>query len=157
MAKKKFAQVVRGNACFLPFKNGVFDFAVLTEVLQVLEMPYKALREAKRVLKRDGAVLITVPNITGPAFGWLSKNPYVIVGFSHEILANGLRKLGFRIVECFSDKVTLSYPRRLLKILGINPGKPYFLSKSLSKIFPKLGDHVCIMAKKLQVNEKIHD
>jgi len=51
------------DAHFLGFKSSIFDKIVCFEVLEHLDSPIKALREFKRVLKRDGEILISVPNV----------------------------------------------------------------------------------------------
>ena len=47
----------------LPFKEGVFDIVYSLGVLEHLTCTEKAFVEAHRVLKTDGQVLITVPNL----------------------------------------------------------------------------------------------
>ena len=50
---------VQANAESLPFKDNSFDTAVLAEVLEHVEDPVKAMKEAKRVASK---IIITVPN-----------------------------------------------------------------------------------------------
>jgi predicted SAM-dependent methyltransferase len=51
------------DAHFLGFIDSVFDKIVCFEVLEHLDSPIKALKEFKRVLKADGEIIISVPNI----------------------------------------------------------------------------------------------
>lgn len=51
------------DAHFLGFKDSAFEKILCFEVLEHLESPIKALKEFKRVLKEDGRVLISVPNV----------------------------------------------------------------------------------------------
>lgn len=51
-----------GDAKHLPFKEAFFDIVVCSEVLEHLEHPEVCLREIKRVLKDNGAALISTPN-----------------------------------------------------------------------------------------------
>lgn len=53
----------------LPFPNETFDAVIMSEVLEHLHDDVLALREAFRVLKPDGVVVITVPNANYP-FLW---------------------------------------------------------------------------------------
>lgn len=60
---------MNGKVCFrqgdiyqMPFENGSFDLVVCTEVLEHLERPKDALKEINRVVKEEGAVLLTVPS-----------------------------------------------------------------------------------------------
>jgi ubiquinone/menaquinone biosynthesis C-methylase UbiE len=52
---------VSGDVYALPFENESFDFIILSEVLEHLAEPFKALTEIKRVLKKNGSLIISVP------------------------------------------------------------------------------------------------
>jgi predicted SAM-dependent methyltransferase len=51
------------DAHFLGFRNSVFDKIACFEVLEHLDSPIRALKEFKRVLKADGEIMISVPNV----------------------------------------------------------------------------------------------
>lgn len=51
------------DASRLPLESGSFDVAVCSEVLEHLFDPLAALAELRRVLRPDGRLIITVPNI----------------------------------------------------------------------------------------------
>lgn len=51
------------DAHHLAFKNATFSKILSFEVLEHLESPIKALREFHRVLRQDGEIIITVPNV----------------------------------------------------------------------------------------------
>jgi SAM-dependent methyltransferase len=53
------------DICNLPFENDQFDLVVLTEVLEHIENPTTVIKEAHRILKRGGSVLITSPFMIG--------------------------------------------------------------------------------------------
>lgn len=53
----------------LPFKSSLFDKIIMSEVCEHLADDVKALKEIKRVLKRGGTLVITVPNQNYP-FLW---------------------------------------------------------------------------------------
>jgi len=46
----------------LPFDSGSFDIVVLSEVMEHLRFPQKALAEISRVLRKDGRLIGSVPN-----------------------------------------------------------------------------------------------
>ncbi|MFN3383708.1 MAG: class I SAM-dependent methyltransferase [Archaeoglobaceae archaeon] len=61
----RFAKAIRADAHHLPFKNGVFDLAVLCFALHELEVR-KAIEEVRRVLKKDGTLAIADLNSRAP-------------------------------------------------------------------------------------------
>lgn len=57
-------EIKRGNLDQrLPFENDFFDYAVCVEGLEHIENPANAIREFARLLKPDGVLIISVPNI----------------------------------------------------------------------------------------------
>jgi ubiquinone/menaquinone biosynthesis C-methylase UbiE len=56
------SHLVLANAEELPFKNEAFDYITCLGSLEHYPNPERALLEFKRVLKKDGKALITVPN-----------------------------------------------------------------------------------------------
>ena len=59
----------RGDICRLPFHDSSFDKIILSEVLEHVAEDSKALQEIKRVLRKNGLLVITVPNHNYP-FLW---------------------------------------------------------------------------------------
>jgi len=60
-AKKTGATCVVGSAEKMPYKNNSFDVVLCTEVLEHVPNWKKAVKEIKRVLKKNGRAIITVP------------------------------------------------------------------------------------------------
>jgi ubiquinone/menaquinone biosynthesis C-methylase UbiE len=56
------AEFIRIDAHHLPFADETFDCVVLTEVLEHVYSPYRALEEVHRVLKPNGTMILSVPN-----------------------------------------------------------------------------------------------
>ncbi len=57
-AKERGVVVVLGRAETLPFRDGVFDLILIVVTLCFLENPIRALREARRVLKPEGKLVL---------------------------------------------------------------------------------------------------
>lgn len=53
--------VKKASIFSLPFKNNYFDSVVISEVLEHLENPHKALLEVRRVLKKNGRLILLIP------------------------------------------------------------------------------------------------
>lgn len=67
------------DAAELPFGDACFDIVVIAEVLEHLFDPLGAAREARRVLRADGALLVTVPNIAH----WRNRADMALLGRWH--------------------------------------------------------------------------
>jgi len=63
-AKKKYPHINFKIGCAeeIPFKNETFDLVVMSDVLEHVENERKSLDEAYRVLKENGALILTAPN-----------------------------------------------------------------------------------------------
>jgi len=58
IAKKRKIKVCMAKAEMLPFKDNCFDFVLIVSVLCFLTDPFQALKEAKRVIKDGGRIII---------------------------------------------------------------------------------------------------
>ena len=56
----------------MPFENNVFDVVLCNHVLEHVKDDILALKEIRRVLKKDGKMILTTPNILMS----LSRNPW---------------------------------------------------------------------------------
>ena len=61
--KIKNIDYIKADAMRLPFKEGVFEFAVSSEVFEHLENPLEGMHELNRVLKKSGFGIISMPNL----------------------------------------------------------------------------------------------
>jgi len=83
-----------GTAYDIPAKDGEFDCALCTAVLEHLEEPEKALRECYRILRSGGVAIYSVP------FIWhLHEEPSDFYRFSKYGLKYLFEKVGFEIIE----------------------------------------------------------
>lgn len=83
------------DGTIFPFHNEEFDSVVLNQVFEHVFNPDIFLREANRVLKNDGMLLMTVP------FVWDEhEHPYDYARYSSFGIKSILERYGFYIVEC---------------------------------------------------------
>lgn len=83
-----------GTAYDIPGKDGEFDSAICTAVLEHLEEPDKAIKEVNRVLKKGGYAIYTVP-----LFWHLHEEPRDFYRYTKYGLKYLFEKNGFEIVE----------------------------------------------------------
>lgn len=71
------SEIIQGSAPYIPFKNETLDIVTITEVIEHLKEPDILLQEVRRVLKSNGIVLITFPNMSAykPFVFFASKIP----------------------------------------------------------------------------------
>jgi SAM-dependent methyltransferase len=60
------AKLVLADGSSVPFKDGIFDLVICTEVLEHLENPKNMVAEMNRVLAMDGTVIISIPSLSLP-------------------------------------------------------------------------------------------
>ena len=104
-AKRKVcdkAIVICADAHYLPFKNEVFDTAILFSCFPHFDDKEKVLKEVRRVLKKDGQIIIShllsrrqILNIHKKVGGAVSKDSLPPRKRMFEIL----NKVGFKIVD----------------------------------------------------------
>lgn len=111
-AKKRFVRNKKlrfkvATAENLPFKRGEFDAVFALEVLEHVFKPEKILAEIKRVLKKDGYLVVLIPreNLLFKViwFFWVKTRGKIWRGthvqeFDHNKLEGLLRKASFKIV-----------------------------------------------------------
>jgi len=83
-----------GTAYSIPVEDEHFDTALCTAVLEHLEEPDKAIKEANRVLKRGGYAIYTVP-----LFWHLHEEPRDFYRYTKYGLKYLFEKNGFEIIE----------------------------------------------------------
>lgn len=137
VAKKCDTERIVGSVLDIPFEDEYFDFVISTEVIEHTPNPKKAIQEMHRVLKKNGVLVVTVPNkVWHPAIAIANKlklRPYE--GYENWVgyfeLKRWLNEIGFSIVKIkglhlfpfifsFTYKL-LTYMDRLAEVIGIGP------------------------------------
>lgn len=96
-----FGAMLRGDAFRLPFRDGHFDRAICSEVMEHVHDYPAAIRELARILRPGGSLAVTVPTATSEALYLRLGDDYFespgghIRIFRPRDLADALRRAGF--------------------------------------------------------------
>lgn len=142
----------------IPYGDNMFDYIICSEVLEHLFYPEKILNEIKRVLKQEGTLIITVPNLgslqnriallffgTSPFFDYMQNKQHIRFYTKKTILS--LLGNDFKIQKqiginsCMFERYI--FPIRIIM--------PYFFQKLCNKIFPNYGGGLFLVCKKTNV------
>src|SRR5215472_1081745 len=63
LAEHNVIPLVQGDATALPYRNAAFDAVICSETLEHIVPVEKAVEDIARVLRRDGLLFVTVPNL----------------------------------------------------------------------------------------------
>ena len=116
---------VQGDVYRLPYKDGCFDAVVISEILEHLEKPQDALREAARILRPGGHIIVSTPYRESLRFTLCihcnKKTPITahLHSFDEKILKTMLNQAGFSV------EMMKKYASKYLEYLGF-PGFTFF-------------------------------
>lgn len=115
---KEKATFIIGYAEKIPFPRNSFHKIIMSEVIEHVKDDTKVLKEARRVLKKDGILVLTTPNKEYPFFwdpiNWILEhffNFHIKSGFfagiwnqhlrlyKPEVIEKKLEKVGFKIIS----------------------------------------------------------
>jgi 2-polyprenyl-3-methyl-5-hydroxy-6-metoxy-1,4-benzoquinol methylase len=138
----------------LPFRDGFFDLVYAAEVLEHIYDTEFFLQEARRALNKDGAIVVTVPNIASlpnrlraiaglyPKYVAPARRHWGvgehIRAFTKSMLVELLGRNGFEVEEVKANVVSAIPTKRTRK--------PW--SKTLGRTFPSLGEVLICKARK---------
>jgi ubiquinone/menaquinone biosynthesis C-methylase UbiE len=134
-AKKEYSNTnikfQQGDAAHIPFPDNTFDAIVSFETIEHLpkEAVEKYLGELKRVLKPDGEIYISSPDITGFSLGKVSSNHFHIQEFTKENFEKLLAKY-FLIEQVYAQELIPQYQINFAKIFALG-----VLSKPVQQIW----------------------
>ena len=115
------------NAYDLSFEDNQFDFVIGSSVLHHLDIN-KAISEVYRVLKKDGMITFTEPNMMNPQIALQKNIPYIKrkagdspdeTAFFRWKLSRLLKKQGFKIIETIPfEFLHPAVPPQLIKTIS---------------------------------------
>ena len=107
-----------GNVEKLPYKDNFFDFIICSEVIEHVEKPDSVANEFERVLKKDGFVLITTPNILNPMEIFHNLKHYCMWMIKKEPITH-IQHFTFNSLKVLFSRF------KLIKIVGIGIGAAF--------------------------------
>lgn len=104
MEQRGYKGIVKVDDIGLPFKDKSFDMVGAFDVLEHIEKDVEALKEWKRVIRDDGAILITVP-----AYQWLWSD--------HDVSLHHKRRYTIKRLETTAKQAGLKLDKRSYAIV----------------------------------------
>jgi len=150
------------------FPSNYFDVVTMWDVLEHVEDPKKTLTLINGILKDDGIVAISTPNIDGlfPKLSYKLANlinywphpepPHHLFQFSNRTLGRLLSRTGFTLLEVHHERIPISYTFGTFKELLRSPMRlAYFLifvPAVVAGPMLRAGDGLIVLAKKARVD-----
>ncbi|MCF6276336.1 MAG: class I SAM-dependent methyltransferase [Candidatus Magasanikbacteria bacterium] len=106
----------------LPFSSSFFNVVVCSEIIEHIENPWKLFRDAKRVLKKDGILIVTTPNVQS----LYSRIKFLFKGYLHWFT---LECFSYHINPVFKWEIDLIAKKNNFDVLKIMGSGDYFLSR----------------------------
>ncbi len=131
----EYRPTVAANVLRIPFRDGAFDCAVCTELLEHVPEPGQCLEEIHRVVKPGGLVLVTAPMTTH-----IHSESYDFYRYTRYGLCYLLNKHGFEILDFRRIGGVVS----VIGARGINLTCEW-LTEKLDRVLPARVRHVLLL------------
>ncbi len=153
LKRKGLKGIIHDVSKKIPFENHSFDIVIATEIIEHLFDPDAFLQECRRVLKKEGLMVLSTPNIAsiGNRIGLLfgkrpgaidaraKKGPGHIRAFVKSDIISLFKDNGFIIVKLMGKEFNLPF---------IKYGSRFdFINELFSKLFPGLSSGFIVIAK----------
>ncbi|MBI5132496.1 MAG: class I SAM-dependent methyltransferase [Rhodopseudomonas palustris] len=123
-AEKGLGNVTQGSACAIPFPDATFDLVMATDVIEHIDDDALALREAARVLRPSGILLLTVPTFQS-LWGVQDDRSHHKRRYRIEQLLERVEQTPLDVERSYYFNYLLFVPillaRRLMRMASINP------------------------------------
>ncbi len=134
----------------LPFENNFFDLVIAGEIIEHIYDTDFFLEEIFRILKPNGKLLISTPNLASLGRRLLllfGKNPLIEVSPNEPGVAGHIRYFTFKTLQALLAKH--NFKIIISRSDGVNFSNSGIIrSKFLAKIFPQIGASVICLARK---------
>ena len=165
LARERYGlEVAVGELQESTFQSNYFDVVTLWDVIEHLADPKKTLSIVQRILKDDGILVISTPNIDG-VFPRLSykiahlinywphpEPPRHLFQFSKKTLGHLLQITGFELLEARDDRIPIDYSfgnvKEVLRSLKKLSYSLVFIPIALAGPLIKAGDNLIVAATK---------
>lgn len=160
-------EVFRGDLSEAKFHDKSFDTVVMNDVIEHLEDPKACLREVRRVLKNDGVLYLSTPDIDSAwsrllRAKWWGINKYHLSYFSRETLEKMFYETGFKSVRYGSYPRVFSWDywvKRLSAYPSFVRWGPEFVSRTFGLgerlLRVTLYDQIGVVARKIHKLESL--
>ena len=91
-----------GSIANIPFKEGVFDAIICSEVIEHIDEDKKAFEELSRVLKKDGILVLSLPSKSDNNLDTYKKFGHKRAGYSVEDVGRIGERFGLKIEKVYS-------------------------------------------------------
>lgn len=118
---------ILGDAKNLPFDSYTFNTVLMLQVLEHIDNPESAIKEASRVLKTEGMLIISVPFLYP-----VHDAPYDYFRFTEYALRSLLKQFNLKILHFSSDGTFLEFLLQSLIIFLLKRAKEALSKKRLT-------------------------
>ena len=136
---KREGLTIQNTGSLKRYKPQYFDIVTLNHVIEHLDEPRTTLREIRRVLKKEGTLIIGLPNTNSWAAKLFGKNwyqldmPRHLLNYSEKLLKDLLEEAGFKILKVRHNSRPSQFSVSLRYLLNIK--KRGIFEKILDVIF----------------------
>ena len=135
LCQKRGIQMVLSNANYpLPFRSGVFECVIAADVIEHLYETKSALHECRRLLKKEGVLILTLPN-----FSWWKSRIKSLLGilpddvenlkhyrhFTWEKTTELIRESGFKVIRCVRCGELIEHP--IFRLVPLSLSRSIFI------------------------------